>query len=398
MSDLCFGELLAEIKSNFELDDEGNVGARQDEFWCPSEWLWDDPVVTSLERMDLPDPPYLDRVFEKRRPSPLDGLEYHIDEMKHRLLNRQEQSHLGDLISEGQEAAERLHMRPNGVALRRQLGWAVRHADEAREELALLNLRLVFSIARRFRLALDRTSLGLEDLIQYGYLGLLRAVEKYDPDRGAFSTYATWWIRQSIQRGLADHGRTVRIPLHLHDQLAAYRRTKRDHEGDEQVSEKIAVAAGVTSAAVAAALRVDTLDPLHLIDEEIDMAAQIQRAEPYTLDIEAEEVRRGVLLALSKLDAREREIMELRYGLDGLGPRTLDEIGIHLGLTRERIRQLEKKVLARLLDDPSIVESWTEWVPPEPRWSLAKRVLSPSQEAAWERLRQRASQMPRRVQ
>jgi RNA polymerase primary sigma factor len=224
---------------------------------------------------------------------------------------------------------------------------------KAKDAFVTANLRLVVANARRYA---NTSGIDFLDLIQEGNLGLIRAVEKFDWRKGfKFSTYATWWIRQAITRAIADKSRTVRIPVHLHDTLAAVRGAQASLKaelGRDPKPHEIAEHAGITVDKVDLALAVpgtvsleqpvgedgaqlgdfieddDALDPVR-VSEQLDIAASLRRA-------------------ISRLPDREIRILSLRYGfLDGV-PRTLEEIGETFDLTRERIRQLEKIALCRL--------------------------------------------------
>jgi RNA polymerase sigma factor (sigma-70 family) len=267
------------------------------------------------------------------------------------LLTFAQEQELARAILDGREATRHLsHENPMPPQERRRLDEQVNAGERARAQLINSNLRLVVSIARRYQ----GHGLSLLDLIQEGSLGLMRAVDKFDPARGLkFSTYATYWIRQSVGRAIADQGRTVRLPVHLGERLSRLARVRQqlvqrlDREPTPQE-----VATDQVARAEQAALTPASLDEAHTDDGTGSLAEIIaDPLQPSPLD----EVSHGLLRAdltdaLSHLTPRERNILRLRYGLDGETALTLEQIGQRLSLTRERVRQLESEALKKLRD------------------------------------------------
>ncbi|MFQ3660853.1 MAG: sigma-70 family RNA polymerase sigma factor [Chloroflexaceae bacterium] len=273
------------------------------------------------------------------------------------LLTFDQEQALARAMAEGLEAANRLAAEPHlPLAERRRLEQQVAAGERARAQLINSNLRLVVSIARRYQ----GHGLSLLDLIQEGSLGLMRAVDKFDPGRGLkFSTYATYWIRQSVGRAIADHGRTVRLPVHLGERLSRLARVRQQliqHLDREPTPEEVASAAGLTPEQVTraeqAALIPASLDEAHTEDGTGTLAEVISDPlQPSPLEEVSHALLRDDLSeAMSHLTPRERHILCLRYGLHGETALTLEQIGQRLNLTRERVRQLESEALKKLRD------------------------------------------------
>ncbi|HVV10084.1 sigma-70 family RNA polymerase sigma factor [Amycolatopsis sp.] len=271
------------------------------------------------------------------------------------LLTAADEVELAKRIEAGVFAQHMLETAPKLSDQRRtELKALIRDGHQAKNHLLEANLRLVVSLAKRY----TGRGMPLLDLIQEGNLGLIRAVEKFDYSKGfKFSTYATWWIRQAITRGMADQGRTIRLPVHLVEQVNKLARIKRDlHQqlGREATNEELAAESGIAAEKVA-----DLLD--HARDPvSLDMPVGTEEDAPlgdFIEDSEATDAESAVISGLlqddlrrvlATLDEREQSVIRLRYGLDDGQPRTLDQIGKHFGLSRERVRQIEREVMSKL--------------------------------------------------
>jgi RNA polymerase primary sigma factor len=271
------------------------------------------------------------------------------------LLTAEQEVDLAKRIEAGLFAEHKLDTGPDLTAdHRRELELVAEDGRRAKSHMLEANLRLVVSVAKKYS---DR-GLSLLDVVQEGNLGLIRAVEKFDYTKGyKFSTYAMWWIRQAIQRGFADSARTIRLPVHVLEMLSKLSRVERDmHQrlGREPTPEELAVELDRTPDQIEELLRTSrqpiSLDSTIGEDGETsigDLIEDVDAPEASELvdrQLMAEQLRS----ALDALTPREATIMAMRFGLYDGNPHTLDEIGRALGLTRERIRQLEKQSLSKL--------------------------------------------------
>ena len=281
---------------------------------------------------------------------------YLTDIGQYPLLTKEGEVELAKKIEEGVKAEQ--EKEANFAKLTsaeiRKLKVTIRRGSKAERTFVQSNLRLVVSIAKKYQ----ASGLPLLDLIQEGNLGLMHAVEKFDWRKGfKFSTYATWWIRQAITRGIANTGRTIRLPVHAGDTLARLQKARSRLEikfGRQATLAELSAEVEMPEDKVTEALRF-AAEPLSLSeplredgDAELGDVVEDRSAEsPFETAATAllpEEISR----LLAPLDEREREILKLRFGLDRGEPRTLEEVGEHFDLTRERIRQIEARAMSKL--------------------------------------------------
>ncbi len=271
------------------------------------------------------------------------------------LLTKDDEARLGALIEQGAAARALLAATETLTPERRRAARAEARAGQAAtDEFVHANLRLVISIARRYQ----SSGMPLADLIQEGNLGLMHAVEKFDWRKGfKFSTYATWWIKQSITRGIANQERTIRLPVHAGDVVTLLTKTSHRLEGTlgrRPTVEELAYESGLAVAQVEDTQRwmQDTTSLDQPIGAEGDMSLGDRVADAGrdpAGEVIAADTTTQLTRLLGQLDDRERRILMLRYGLDGAGqPRTLEDVSSHFDLTRERIRQIEVKAMCKL--------------------------------------------------
>lgn len=281
---------------------------------------------------------------------------YLSDIGQYALLTKDDEVRLAKAIESGKEATALLEKGGKEVTptKKRELKRLSRQGEDAGRQFVQSNLRLVVSIAKKYQ----ASGLPLLDLIQEGNLGLIHAVEKFDWRKGfKFSTYATWWIRQAITRGIANTGRTIRLPVHAGDTLARLQKARSRLElkhGRPATLAELAREVEMPEDKVTEALRFAS-EPLSLSeplrddgDAELgDVVEDRSAASPFesaAASLLPDEISR----LLAPLDEREREILKLRFGLDRGEPRTLEEVGEHFNLTRERIRQIEARAMSKL--------------------------------------------------
>ena len=300
--------------------DEAELAEKEFEDVCESDELDSSSFVAGSDLGS-------DAVFERIERADTTRMYLHEVEC-HRLLSPEDEQHYARLALKGDRVA--------------------------RERMIVFNLRLVVKIARRYMYR----GLELADLIEEGNLGLLRAVEKFDPERGfRFSTYGTWWIRQTIERALMNQGRTVRLPIHIAKELNAYKRAARKIAQDQHQEASVGEIAEVLDRDVDDVQRhmrygeriTSMSTPLHDDPDHslLEMIPDENNIDPADL-LQGELLHGRVGVWLQQLDAKQREVIERRFGLRGYEPHTLEAIGELLGVTRERVRQIQIDALNRL--------------------------------------------------
>ncbi len=298
--------------------------------------------------------------FSSSKMSELDSIKEYMKEIsKIPLLNPTLEVYLGKKVFEYQIAEKELTLiKPNskGRKSKAQLDIERKIAEgrEAKEILISANLRLVVSIAKHYRTG----GMGFLDIVQEGNLGLIKAVERFDFRKGfRFSTYATWWIRQSIVRSISDKGRTIRMPIHFSEMLSKIMRTKRDLAQEfsrEPTIEEIAKEVGMSPQRVREVISYDSafisLEQTFSVDSDFQLSEVIEdiKAEAPSDVVSKLYLDKEVREILKELPERERLLVTLRFGFNGGQIYTLDELSVIFGVTRERIRQIENKIMAKL--------------------------------------------------
>lgn len=334
-----------------ELEDEDQDTERVDE-----EWL--DEAVEAVEVVD--EEFDLDDEDVEAEPASDEGefdsvAHYFRESARHRLLSAERERALTEAVKRGRVARRKLQSaKPIGKTQTKKLQDSIEAGRSARDELARTNARLVISIAKRYQ----NLGLPLMDLIQEGNIGLLRAIDRFEPSRRLrLSTYATWWVRQAINRAVANQGRAIRLPAYLQDRLHKMYRVSQDLEqtlgrapNDEELADSLDVAPGDVQSMRSAAVPVVSLDEPISEDDDESPLAQIEDDAVTPLDdlVARRLLRESMERALEELPARYAMILRMRYGMDGDRPRTLEDIARKLNLSRERVRQIERDAFMRL--------------------------------------------------
>ncbi|MDO8673805.1 MAG: sigma-70 family RNA polymerase sigma factor [Dehalococcoidia bacterium] len=323
-------------------------------------YQWEDTIATDLEEEAFPGRKGEANVGETDdddvNDCSVDAVAIYFQEMGvHALVSAEEERGLAMAVAEGQRARATIAegaWNPEDIARLQRLA---RQGHTARSRLIEVNLRLVVSMAKRYR----GRGVGFLDLIQEGNMGLMRAIDKFEWEKGfRLSTYATWWVRQSLSRAVADQGRAIRLPVHMVEKISQLSHTERhltQSLGRAPDGWELAAAAGIPEGKVANIRRVrrDTLSldmPLPSGDETGSTLSELVKSDrPSPQDeVIAQQLRLQVVEAMSILSSREKQVLFLRYGFVGDREQTLEEVSTRLGVSRERVRQIEKKALRHL--------------------------------------------------
>jgi RNA polymerase sigma factor (sigma-70 family) len=269
------------------------------------------------------------------------------------LLTAEDEVMLAKAIERGREAEAEMESGEFPEDRRAEIEAAINAGLRARRRFIQANLRLVVSIAKRYQ----HSGLPFLDLVQEGNLGLIRAVEKFEYRKGfKFSTYATWWIRQAISRAIADKSRTIRVPVHMMDTITQVQTAENElvkRTGRQPNNDEIAEEAGLTPEKVAEAKRIAP-EPVSIFepvgeDSAVlgDFIEDLEATDPFDFALTSLRLE-DLGEVMGRLNERERLVIAMRYGLGNIEPRTLDEVGRHFNVTRERIRQIESKAIAKM--------------------------------------------------
>jgi RNA polymerase primary sigma factor len=269
------------------------------------------------------------------------------------LLTAEDEVMLAKAIERGRGAEAEMESGDFAEERRAEIEATINAGLRARRRFIQANLRLVVSIAKRYQ----HSGLPFLDLVQEGNLGLIRAVEKFEHRKGfKFSTYATWWIRQAISRAIADKSRTIRVPVHMMDTITQVQTAENElvkRTGRQPSDQEIAEEAGLTPEKVAEAKRIAP-EPVSIFepvgeDSAVlgDFIEDLEAIDPFDFALTSLRLE-DLGEVMGRLNERERLVIAMRYGLGNIEPRTLDEVGRHFNVTRERIRQIESKAIAKM--------------------------------------------------
>jgi RNA polymerase primary sigma factor len=293
---------------------------------------------------------------------------YFRESARHRLLPPERERTLTQAVKRGRVAQKKLEKNKRlAVSTQKKLQESIERGIEAREELVRANARLVISIAKRYQ----NLGLPLMDLIQEGNIGLMRAIDRFEPSRGLrLSTYATWWVRQAINRAVANQGRAIRLPAYLQDRMHKMYRVAHEMEqelgrtpSDDELASNLEVTPEDIQSMRSAAVPVTSLDEPLSEDDDDSPLAQIEDTDIVPLDdlVARRLLRESMDRALEELPARYAMIVRMRYGMDGDRPRTLEDIARKLNLSRERVRQIERDAFTRLRMQDEVRKQRLPW-------------------------------------